>query len=269
MADAGDRAGRGLRALPSGVWRGPDHWWSSYLAMLRFDIASQRTWLPMFILTQVLFGTGMAIIYGFYIGPAMSHAAALFIVSGAPALAAIMAGLIGVTTMVTERKTAGTWDFIWSLPAPRSAAVASTFTVYTAMTIPGIVATLALAAWRYGLRLSVSPMTVPAFILASLMVTSMAFGMALAIRDPLVTNVIVNSLIFVILLFSPVVYPITQLPGWLAAVHRVLPIYYLAQILRASVTTGLVHDVTTSYAVLAAWTVAAWVATARVIGHRR
>ncbi len=269
MADAGDPAGSGLGALPSRVRRGPDHWWSSYLAMLRFDIASQRTWLPMFIVTQVLFGTGMAIIYGFYIGPAMSPAVALFIVSGAPALAAIAAALIGVTTMVTERKIAGTWDFIWSLPAPRSAAVASTFTVYTAMTIPGIVATLALATWRYGLRLSVSPMAVPAFLLASLMVTSVAFGMALAIRDPLVANVIVNALIFVVLLFSPVVYPITQLPGWLAAVHRILPIYYLAQTLRASVTTGLVHEVTASYAVLAAWTVAAWAATAWVIGHRR
>ena len=269
MADAGGPAGSDLAALPSSIRRGPDHWLASYLAMLRFDIASQRTWLPMFILTQVLFGTGMAIIYGFYIGPGMAPEVALFIVSGAPALAAITAALIGVTSMVTERKLAGTWDFIWSLPAPRSAAVASTFTVYTAMTIPGIVATLALAAWRYGLHLSVSPMAVPAFILASVMVTSAGFAMALAIRDPLVTNVIVNALIFVVLLFSPVVYPITQLPGWLAAVHRVLPIYYLAQVLRASVTTGLVHNVTASYAVLAAWTVAAWVATTWVIGHRR
>jgi hypothetical protein len=42
-----------------------------------------------------------------------------------------------------EWKMAGTWDFIWSLPAPRSAAVASTFTMYTALTLPGIVVTLA------------------------------------------------------------------------------------------------------------------------------
>ena len=83
----------------------------------------------------------------------------------------------------------------------------------------------------------------PAFVLAALITTSLAFGMALAIPSPLVTNVIVNALIFVILLFSPVVYPITQLPGWLADVHRVLPIYHLAQVLRASITNGLVHDV--------------------------
>jgi ABC-2 type transport system permease protein len=268
MDATGARAGSDLYAPPSGIRRGPGHWLAGYLAMLRFDIASQRTWLPMFVLTQVLFGTGMAIIYGFYLGPRMSPAAALFIVSGAPALAVITAALIGVTSMAAERKVAGTWDFIWSLPAPRSAAVASTFTVYTAMTIPGIVVTLALATWRYGLHLSVSPAAVPAFVLASLMATSLGFGMALAIKNPLVTNVVVNALIFVVLLFSPVVYPITQLPGWLAGLHRVLPIYPLAQIMRASVTNGLVHDVAASYAVLAAWTVAAWAVVAWVIGRR-
>jgi ABC-type polysaccharide/polyol phosphate export permease len=93
--------------------------------------------------------------------------------------------------------------------------------------------------------------------------------MAQAIRNPLVTNVTVNVLIFVVLMFSPVVFPIDQLPHWLAEVHRVLPIYHLAQVIRASVTTGLVHGVTTSYAILAGWTVAAWSAAGWVVGRRR
>ena len=249
------------------IRRGLRHWLSSYVAMLRFDIASQRTWLPMFLLTQVLFGAGMAVIYGFYIGH-MSRQTALYIVSGAPALAVLTSGLIGVTTMVVERKEAGSWDFIWSLPCPRSAAVASTFTVFTAMAIPGIVVALVLAAWRYGLSLTPSPMAVPAFLLAALMATSVGFGLAQLIPNPLITGVMVNVLIFVILMYSPVVFPISQLPGWLAGVHRVLPIYPAAQVLRASVTTGLVTGTALWYAVLAGWTVAAWGAAAWVIGRR-
>lgn len=268
MAVAVNLTGYESAAPPRHVQRGMRHWLSSYLAMLRFDIASQRTWLPMFLLTQIMFGTGMAIIYGFYIGH-MPPQAALFIVSGAPALAVITAALIGVTSMVTERKMAGTWDFIWSLPAPRSAAVASTFTVYTALTLPGIAATLALAAWRYGLHLTVSLTAVPAFVLASLMATSIGFGLAQAIRSPLVTNVVINVLIFVVLMYSPVVFPISQLPQWLADVHQVLPIYHLAQVIRASVTAGLVHHLAVSYVVLTAWTAASWIATSWVIGRRR
>jgi ABC-2 type transport system permease protein len=255
-------------ASPLAVRRGPRHWVSSYAAMVRFDVASQRTWLPMFLLMQILFGAGMAIIYGFYIGR-MAPQTALFIVSGAPTLSVITTGMVGVPSMVGERKVSGTWDFIWSLPAPRTAAVASAFTVYTAMTIPGIIVTLALASWRYGLHLHPSPMVIPAFVLTSLMATSAGFGLALAIRDPLVTNAIVNVLIFVVLLFSPVVFPIGQLPTWLADVHQVLPIYHLAQVLRASVTNGLVSNVAASYAVLLAWTAVAWGAAAWAIGRRR
>jgi len=243
-------------------------WIGGYLSMLRFDIASQRNWLPMFLLTQILFGAGMAIIYGFYVGHA-PVTVIRYIVTGAPSLAVITATLIGVTTIVTERQLAGTWDFIWSLPVPRSAAVASTFTVYTAMTIPGIVTALVLATWRYGIQLTPSPAVVPAFVLASLMATSISFGMSVAIKSPLVTNAIVNALIFVVLLFSPVVYPITQLPTWLADVQRGLPFYPIAQIIRASLTSGVVHDLADSYVILTLWTVAAWAATAWVIGRRK
>ena len=268
MAAASTTALATVRDAPEPVRQGAGYWLSSYGAMLRFDIGSQRTTLPMFLLMQILFGTGMAIIYGFYLGR-MAPVVMLYVVSGAPALAVVTTGMVGVPTLVGERKLAGTWDFIWSLPAPRSAAVASAFTVYTALTVPGIVATLALASWRYGLHLHLTPMVVPAFLLASLMATSVGFGMAQAIRNPLVTNLIVNVLIFVVLMYSPVVFPIDQLPGWLAGVHQVLPIYHLAQVLRASVTTGLVPHVATSYGVLVAWTLAGWAAAAYVIGKRK
>ena len=250
------------------VRRGMRYWIDSYAAMLRFDLAAQRNWLPMFALMQILFGAGMAIIYGFYIGR-LSKDAALFIVSGSPALAVLTAGLIGVVMMVTERQQDGAWDFIWSLPAPRSAAVASTFTVFTLLAVPGIVLTLALAAWRYGVTLTVSPMAAPALLLSSLMATSVGFTMAQLIAKPLVTNAVVNALIFVVLIFSPVQFPISRLPLWLADVHRVLPIYYLGQVLRASVTRGLVSNLALSYTVLTAWTVAAWAGAAWAIARRR
>lgn len=250
------------------VRRGIRHWSGSYTAMIRFDFASQRTWLPMFALMQILFGAGMAIIYGFYIGQ-LPAGAGLYIVTGSPALAVLTAGLMGVTLMVTQRQQAGSWDFIWSLPAPRSAAVASIFTVFTLLSVPGIIVTLALSAWRYGLTLTVTPMAVPALLLSSLMATAVGFAMAQLIGKPLVTNAIVNALFFVVLLFSPVVFPISRLPLWLADVHRVLPVYYLGQILRASLTHGLVADVALAYAVVAAWTAAACAGTAWAVARRR
>jgi ABC-2 type transport system permease protein len=37
-----------------------------------------------------------------------------------------------------------------------------------------------------------------------------------------------NRTVFIVMMFSPVMYPVEQLPGWLQAVHQVFPIRYMA-----------------------------------------
>jgi ABC-2 type transport system permease protein len=74
---------------------------------------------------------------------------------------------------------------------------------------------------------------------------------------------------FVVLLFSPIVYPASQLPTWLRETHRVLPFYNMATVIRAGLTKGVVSDVTTSFLVLVAWAAAGCAATAWAVGRRR
>jgi ABC-2 type transport system permease protein len=243
-------------------------WWiRAYLLSLRFDLSSQRTWLPLSVALQVLLGAGMAIVYGFYV-PHLPKAAVLYLVTGAPTISLIPIGLVILPSLISSQKTEGTFDFLWSLPIPRPVGVASTLTLGTLMAIPGIVTTLAIAMWWYGVQLSVSWMVVPAFLLAALMAASVGLGMAHAIRNPVVTNLITNVLVFVVLLFSPVSFPLSQFPTWLADVHRVLPFYHMAVVIRASLSAGLVTDVGTSYLVLGAWTLVGWLAAAWVVGRR-
>jgi ABC-2 type transport system permease protein len=221
----------------------------------------------MTIALQVLLGAGMAMIYGFYV-PRLPKVALLYLVTGAPTLSLIPAGLVLLPALVGMQKTAGTFDFMWSLPIPRPVGVASTLTVSSLIAIPGIITALLLAAWRYDVQLAVSWMVLPAFLLTSLMCASVGLGMAHAIKNPVITNLITNVLIFIVLLFSPISFPKSQFPQWLADVHEVLPFYHMANVIRASLTHGLVSDVWVSYAVLAGWTLAGWVATAWVVGRR-
>ena len=257
----------GIGAPLEHLRRGPAWWLRSYTLMLRFDLSSQRAWLPTAVALQILMGAGMAIIYGFYI-PHLPRVAVLYLVTGAPALALVPLGLVFVPTVIGQQRTAGTYDFLWSLPVPRAAGVASTLTITTLLAIPGIVATLLLAMWRYGVELSISPMVVPAFLLTALMASSVGVGLAHLIGNPVVTNLITNILVFVVLLYSPIAFPRSQFPTWLANIHEVLPLYHMGVVIRASLTTGLVTDVATSYFVLAAWTFAGWLATAWVVGRR-
>ena len=128
---------------------------------------------------------------------------------------------------------------------------------------------LLVAAWRYDVHLSFSLLLAPAVVLCALMAITVGYGMALAISNPMVTNVVTNALIFVVLLFSPIVYPVSQLPRWFAEVHYFLPFYNMAVVIRAGLTSGVVAHVATWFVVMAAWTAAGGAATAWVVGRRR
>ena len=254
--------------LASRTRSGPSYWLSSLEMMLRFDFGRARDWAAMMAVIQLMMGAGMAIMYGFFY-PRITPTIGLYIASGTPTLALIPLGFVMVPGAVGQQRLEGSFDFIWSLPAPRSAQATSTFLLYTLLSLPGAVLALVVASWRYGAHLSISPLIVPAVLLCALMAISVGFGMALAIPNPMITNLIANALVFMVLLFSPIVFPPANMPGWLFAAHRVLPFYNMAVVIRAGLTTGLAENVTRSFLVLAAWTLAGFAATAWVVGHRR
>jgi len=247
---------------------GLSYWLSSLAAMLRFDWCRMRQWAGMMVAFQTMMGAGMVLIYGFFY-PSITATRALYIATGAPTLALIPLGFVMVPSGVIMEKLEGTFDYIWSMPAPRSAQAVSTFALYTVLALPGAVLALLVAVWRYGVHLSISPVLLPAVLLCAFMSITVGNGMALAIKNPMVTNVVVNALVFVVLLFSPIAYPASQLPGWFAAVHRVLPFESMATVMRAGLTSGLATQVGTSFLVVGAWAVAGCAATAWVVGRRR
>lgn len=246
---------------------GVSYWFASLAAMLRFDIGRSRDWAKMMLLIQTFMGAGMAMIYGFFY-PHISATTATYIVTGIPTVALIPLGFVMLPGAVGQQKTQGTYEYIWSLPAPRSAQAASTFLLYTLLALPGMVLALLAASWRYGVHLAVSPLLVPAALLCSLTAVTVGFGLAISVRNPLVINLVCNALVFVVLLFSPIVYPASQLPGWLRAVHAVLPFEHMADVMRAGLTAGIVHAPGGSFLVLAGWVAVGCAATAWALLRR-
>ncbi len=74
---------------------------------------------------------------------------------------------------------------------------------------------------------------------------------------------------FMAILFAPIVVPIAQFPEWWASVHRVLPFYHMAQVIRNSLSNGLVESAFSSWMVLGAWTIGAWLLVGWVVGRRK
>ena len=247
---------------------GPAHLWYSYRQMLRFELTNLRNYLVVALVLQTLMGAGMGIMYGFYLGD-LSPQAASFLVSGVPALALFPLGFVLVPGVISGQRIEDVYDYVWSLPVPRSASAGATFTVFTAISLPGTVVALLVSSLVYDVQLDPSWRIVPAVLLSASMATVVGYAVGQGMRNPRMVNLLTNLLTFVILMFSPIVIPIDLFPDWLAAVHRVLPFWHMTNLIRDGLTTGFVSDVGVSYAVSAVWTVGAVMVSARVVGRRR
>jgi ABC-2 type transport system permease protein len=89
----------------------------------------------------------------------------------------------------------------------------------------------------------------------------------MAVPKPMMAQVITQIMIFGVMLFSPVMYPAEQLPGWLQSVHTVLPIQYMADLTRGTLT-DLDVKLGLAFIVVGAWCLAGFTVTWFVIRRR-
>ena len=247
---------------------GVGHWTSSYRAMLRWQFTDMRLLLPMTVLVQLLSGVGLVIGFGLLI-PEITQRLALFLSTGAVVVSLVIVGVIMGPQLIAQQKASGSYDFMWSLPVPRSAASAAWVTLNASIAIPGMLGALVAAILRYNVAFDVTLMVVPAVGLTLLTGTLLGYALAHGIPKPDITQLISQLLIFVIFGFSPVSYPIENLPGWLATVNEYLPFYPMANVVRDSLTDGIATNVGRSYLVLSIWAVLASVISAAVLRRRK
>src|SRR5205823_4260091 len=127
---------------------------------------------------------------------------------------------------------------------------------------------LVVASLRFHFHLSVSPLVVPAFVLVALSGSAVGYAMASGLR-PEVTSNVASFVAVGVLLFSPLDFPIGRLPEWLQIVHRILPIKYMADLIRWSVTGRFVEDVGLAFVVVGAWCAVGLAVAYRVATRRR
>ena len=257
----------GVAPMGTVLRRGPAAWVRGFTDMMRFEWANIRPWAGLIFIVQIMMGVGMAIMYGFFY-PTVDQNTALLITTGVPTLALIPLGFVLVPSSVVSQRMAGTFDFIWSLPVPRSAQVSASFVVNAALALPGMALALLVGVWRYGVSLHPSPLLVPAVLLSTVMCVAVGYGMALLVTNPLVVNLITNALVFMVLLFTPIVYPASNLPVVMMRIHEVLPFYPMAQLIRAGLTHGMVNNVGGPFLVVGAWALLGSGLTAWAVGRR-
>jgi ABC-2 type transport system permease protein len=243
------------------------NWLRSYGLMLRWQALNQRTILPLSLVVQIMVAVGFVIGVGFYY-PQMNPTLAKLLTTGGPTIILLMVGVVLVPQMVAGARKEGTFDYVWSLPVPRMVYVAADTTIYFLTTLPGVLLAIAIGAAYYHFGLHISLLVIPGFILTAVTGTLLGYALAMGVSKPEVAQILTQVFVFVIMIFSPVIYPLDQLPGWLQGVQRALPILYMADLTRGTLTDLPAH-VGLDFAVVGAWCFGALMLTYLLVRRRR
>ena len=241
-------------------------WFRSYALMCKWTFLSSRPWLSLNLAVQL--GIAVAFIFGIgYFYPTITPDIAKYLTTGSPTIVLLTVGLVIVPQIVASMRSEGTFDYIWSLPVPRMAHIAADATNMFGSMLPGIILSVVLGKLHFGFDLHISWLIIPALLLITSCATFVGYSIAFAVPKPMMVNIITQLMIFFVMMFSPVMYPSTQLPQWLQSLHMVLPIQYMADLMRGNLTdlpvnTGL------AFAVVGAWFVAGFTVTYFMVRRR-
>lgn len=243
------------------------HFWHSYRLLLTWNVLRRRKLLPMIVAIQVTLSVG--VVYGMsFLLPDIDDRSAVYLSTGAPTLTILVLGLTVVPQEVAQAKLTGRLDWFSTLPVPRLAPLAAEITYWLLAALPGTVLALVVASYRFDFGLRISPLVVPALLLVA--ATASAVGYAIAVASPPQATQQLSSFVSIgVLLFSPVSLPASQLPEALQAVHRVLPVESMADVVRWSLTGQYVERPGVAFAVVTVWCLGALGLSARVATHRR
>jgi len=208
-------------------------------------------------------------IYGIsFFYPEITPLIAKYIITGAPTLIMLTVGLVVVPQVVAGMRTEGTFDYVWSLPVPRMTHIYADATNTFGTTLPGVIVSVILGAIYFNFNLDISLLVIPAVILIAMCGTFVGYAIAFAVPKPMMVNVITQILVFFVMLFSPVMFPVEQLPGWLETVHKVLPIQYMADLVRGTLT-DLPVNLGLAFTVVGAWCAACFTITYFLVRRRQ
>ena len=247
--------------------QGAGHWFRAFGLMVLWNIVRMRLFLPVLIMVQAFTGVGLVLGFSLLYSD-ISATQILYLGTGAVVITLVTVGVVVGPQFIAEQRLSGSYDWFASLPIPRSASAAAWTMFNVIVALPGAGAALLAVELRFDADLAISLLLLPAVVLVLLGGTLVGYAYAHALPEPRTINLISQLMIFVVFGFSPIAYPVENLPGWYATIQAYLPFQHMGDLVRAGLTNGLVESVTRSFVVLGLWSALAAAVSIRAIGKR-
>lgn len=242
-------------------------WFRSIGLLMLWQFKRLRTQLPIILTIQVVLATG--IVYGMsFLIPNIDPRSALFLATGAPTIALLLLGLNVVPQTISYARLTGLSDYQSTLPVPRLALPAADVAFWILAQLPGTLLSVLVASIRFDFTIQPKLLLLPVILLVAFTGASVGYAMAMTLK-PELANQLGSFIAIVILLFSPINFPAERLPGALQAIHSVLPIQYMADLMRWGFTGAYASEVGRSFVIVSGWCLLGLLTTWRVALRRK
>lgn len=238
---------------------------ADYRLMATMQLEGIRAQMIFIAPVQFLLTGSLAIGLGFLI-PNIDPNVARYLSTGAPTVSVLLVGLVVLPQELARLHESGADDFLRSLPVRPGVRLLAALTPHLVLSLPGASLSLAVASWYFDFTLHPNPLALVALAFVALTGAAIGNAVAAVIRQPLATSVVSNVLMFFVMLFSPINFPAERLPGWLQALHHVLPLEAMADLVRRTLS-GMTTDAA-DWLHVAAWALASFAISARSAARR-
>ncbi|MFO1446261.1 ABC transporter permease [Bacillus sp. Bva_UNVM-123] len=204
-----------------------------------------------FMLIQILIAIGIVI--GFtYLIPTPDKGTILYLATGAPTLILIITGLVILPQQIGTAKSDGYMEFMRTWPVNRAVILGADTTLWLLIAVPAIAVASIVAHFMFQPGYEVSWTVIPAILMIALTSIGVGYGFSYALSQT--TSLAISQIVvFGALMFSPINFPMERLPEWLQTLHIVLPIYSMAEVMRASLAASTFTASAGNYINLLIW----------------
>ncbi|MFC2664162.1 MAG: ABC transporter permease [Scardovia wiggsiae] len=208
----------------------------SHKALLKWSFLRHRYLFVSFTVLQIMFA--LAIVYGLTLMLDMSGGqSAQNVNTGVWQLCLITIGCNLAPQMMAGSISEGFMEYQSNLPVSRVGILLSDWLIWALVSAPGVAAAI-LAGWaRFGLVPQNPGLLILLLLLC--MLVNLSFGYTMALWFPPDTVTIVGqAVMFVAMLFSPILYSSDKLPHFIVAFHNCLPFVPMHRLILAAAFPG-------------------------------
>ncbi|MCK0473897.1 ABC transporter permease [Halalkalibacter sp. APA_J-10(15)] len=224
---------------------------SHYKYVFQMQLLRNAGFFIFMALLQILISIGIVIGFSYLI-PNPDTETILFLATGAPTIILIIAGMVILPQQIGTAKTDGYMEYMRTWPVRRSVILGADTTIWLLITLPGIIVSSIVAHLMFTPGYDISWTVVPVLLMIALTSIGVGYGFSYLL-SPTASMGISQVVVFGALMFSPVNFPMDRLPEWLQSLHEVLPIYSMAEVMRASLAASTFDATMGNYINLMVW----------------